>query len=232
VAVVGHSGSGKSTLAGLLLRLQDPVSGAVKVDGHDLRDVTLESLRAHIAVVLQESVLFHGTIGENIEMGRPGATPEEVEAAARAANAHGFISELPHGYDTVVGERGDTLSGGQRQRVAIARAMLRDAPIIILDEATTGLDPKNSAEVFEAIDRLAAGRTTLVITHNLADALGCDEVVVLDRGRVVEHGRPAELMAQAGSRLTLLDPERHRRLAAVPDPDDTPEEGHARRRIG
>ncbi|HLT85551.1 MAG TPA: ABC transporter ATP-binding protein [Phototrophicaceae bacterium] len=231
VAVVGHSGSGKSTLAGLLLRLQDPVSGAVKVDGHDLRDVTLESLRAHIAVVLQESVLFHGTIGENIEMGRPGATPEEVVAAARAANAHEFISGLPDGYDTVVGERGDTLSGGQRQRVAIARAILRDAPIIILDEATTGLDPKNSAEVFEAVDRLAAGRTTLVITHTLADALGCDEVVVLDRGRVVEHGRPADLMARAGSRLALLDPERHRRLAVVPDPD-TPEEGHARRRLG
>ena len=231
VAVVGHSGSGKSTLAGLLLRLQDPVSGAVKVDGHDLRDVTLESLRAHIAVVLQESVLFHGTIGENIEMGRPGATPEEVVAAARAANAHEFISGLPDGYDTVVGERGDTLSGGQRQRVAIARAILRDAPIIILDEATTGLDPKNSAEVFEAVDRLAAGRTTLVITHTLADALGCDAVVVLDRGRVVEHGRPADLMARAGSRLALLDPERHRRLAVVPDPD-TPEEGHARRRLG
>src|SRR5690606_29265956 len=121
VAVVGHSGSGKSTLAGLLLRLQDPVSGAVKLDGHDLRDVTLESLRAHVAVVLQESVLFHGTIAENIEMGRPGATPEEVEAAARAANAHEFISRLPEGYGTLVGERGDTLSGGQRQRVAIAR---------------------------------------------------------------------------------------------------------------
>ena len=230
VAVVGHSGSGKSTLAGLLLRLQDPVDGAVKVDGHDLRDVTIESLRAHVAVILQESVLFHGTIEENIEMGRPGATREEVEEAARAANAHEFITQLPDGYQTVLGERGDTLSGGQRQRVAIARAMLRDAPIIILDEATTGLDPKNSAAVFQAIDRLAAGRTTVVITHNLADALDCDEVIVLDRGRVVEHGRPAELMATAGSRLTLLDPERHRRLAAVPDPD--PEESDDRRRIG
>ncbi|PYG00471.1 ATP-binding cassette, subfamily B [Georgenia satyanarayanai] len=217
VAVVGHSGSGKSTLAGLLLRLQDPVRGAVKLDGHDLRDVTLDSLRAHVAVVLQESVLFHGTIAENIEMGRPGATPEEVEAAARAANAHEFVSRLPEGYETVVGERGDTLSGGQRQRVAIARAMLRDAAVIILDEATTGLDPRSSAEVFQAVDRLAAGRTTVVITHTLADALGCDEVIVLDRGRVVEHGRPAELMATPGSRLALLAPERHQRPTVVRD---------------
>ncbi|WP_413452355.1 ABC transporter ATP-binding protein [Georgenia phoenicis] len=216
VAVVGHSGSGKSTLAGLLLRLQDPVRGAVRLDGHDLRDVTLDSLRAHVAVVLQESVLFHGTIAENIEMGRPGATPEEVEAAARAANAHEFITRLPDGYETVVGERGDTLSGGQRQRVAIARAMLRDAPVIILDEATTGLDPRNSAEVFQAVDRLAAGRTTVVITHTLADALACDEVVVLEHGRVVEHGRPADLMATPGSRLALLDPQHDRRLVAVP----------------
>lgn len=231
VAVVGHSGSGKSTLASLLLRLQDPVRGAVRIDGHDLRDVTLESLRSHIAVVLQESVLFQGTVAENIEMGRPGATEEEIEAAARAANAHEFITRLPDGYRTMVGERGDTLSGGQRQRIAIARAILRDASVIILDEATTGLDPKNSAEVLQAIDRLAEGRTTVVITHTLADALSCDEVVVLDRGRVVEQGRPEDLLARAGSRLTLLDPERHRRLVAVPDPDD-PEETRDRRRTG
>ena len=232
VAIVGHSGSGKSTLAGLLLRLQDPVRGAVKIDGHDLRDVTLESLRSHIAVVLQESVLFQGTIAENIEMGRPGAGEEEIEAAARAANAHEFITRLPDGYRTMVGERGETLSGGQRQRIAIARAMLRDASVIILDEATTGLDPKNSAEVLEAIDRLAEGRTTVVITHTLADALSCDEVVVLDRGRVAEHGRPEELLATAGSRLTLLDPERHRRLVAVPDPERTPKEDDDHRRTG
>lgn len=232
VAVVGHSGSGKSTLASLLLRLQDPVSGAVKLDGHDLRDVTLESLRSHVAVVLQESVLFQGTIAENIEMGRPGATPEEVEQAAREANAHEFVSQLPEGYQTMVGERGETLSGGQRQRIAIARAMLRDASVIILDEATTGLDPKNSADVLEAIGRLAAGRTTVVITHTLADALGCDEVVVLERGRVVEHGRPQELLAETGSRLALLDPERHRRLTAVPDPDEPTEEPDGRRRTG
>ncbi len=231
VAVVGHSGSGKSTLAGLLLRLQDPVDGAVKLDGHDLRDVTLESLRSHVAVVLQESVLFQGTIAENIEMGRPGATPEEVEDAARAANAHDFITRLPDGYGTVVGERGDTLSGGQRQRIAIARAMLRDASVIILDEATTGLDPKNSAEVLQAIDRLAEGRTTVVITHDLADALGCDEVVVLERGRVVEQGRPEDLMGRAGSRLTLLDPERHRRRPTGPD-RPRKEDPRARRRTG
>ncbi|MPV37422.1 ABC transporter ATP-binding protein, partial [Georgenia subflava] len=168
VGLVGHSGSGKSTLASLLLRLQDPVSGTVRVDGHDLRDLTLDSLRAHVAVVLQESVLFAGTVRENIRMGRPDASDTDVEAAARAANAHEFVLDLPQGYDTVVGERGDTLSGGQRQRIAIARAMLRDAAIIILDEATTGLDPKNSAAVLEAIDRLAAGRTTFVISHVLA----------------------------------------------------------------
>src|SRR5690625_4024597 len=165
-------------------------------------------------------------------MGRPGATEEEIEAAARAANAHEFITRLPDGYRTMVGERGDTLSGGQRQRIAIARAILRDASVIILDEATTGLDPKNSAEVLEAIDRLAEGRTTVVITHTLADALSCDEIVVLDRGRVAEHGRPEELLATAGSRLTLLDPERHRRLVAVPDPERTPKEDDDHRRTG
>ena len=220
VAVVGHSGSGKSTLASLLLRLQDPVMGRVTVDGHDLRDVTVDSLREHTAVVLQESVLFAGTIAENISMGRDGARPEDIEAAARAANAHDFIVQLPEGYETVVGERGDTLSGGQRQRVAIARAILRDAPIIVLDEATTGLDPRSSAAVLEAIDRLAAGRTTVVITHALADALTCDEVIVLDRGRVVEHGDPSVLIEDPDSRLSRLAADRRPRLVPVPDPTE------------
>ena len=224
VALVGHSGSGKSTLASLLLRLQDPRNGRVTVDGHDLRDVTVDSLREHIAVVLQDSVLFAGTIGENIEMGRAGATATEVEQVARAANAHDFIMALPDGYETVVGERGDTLSGGQRQRIAIARAMLREAPIIILDEATTGLDPRNSAQVLEAIDRLAAGRTTLVITHALADALGCDQVVVLEQGRVVEQGTPQQLMANPGSRLANLDPDHG---GAFPRPAARLEVAHA-----
>ncbi len=208
VAIVGHSGSGKSTLASMLLRLQDPVAGVVRIDGHDLRDVTVDSLRAQIAVVLQESVLFHGTVEDNIAMGRDGATREEVVEAAKAANAHDFISALPDGYDTVVGERGDTLSGGQRQRIAIARAMIRDAAVIILDEATTGLDPKNSGQVLEAIARLAAGRTTVVITHSLADALDADEVIVLERGRIVEQGPPSALVHTDGSRLTLLGPAR------------------------
>ena len=204
VAIVGHSGSGKSTLASMLLRLQDPVAGVVRIDGHDLRDVTVDSLRAQIAVVLQESVLFHGTIADNIAMGREGATRKEVVEAATAANAHDFITALPEGYDTVVGERGDTLSGGQRQRIAIARAMIRDAAIIILDEATTGLDPKNQGQVLEAIARLAAGRTTVVITHSLADAMDADEVIVLERGQIVEQGRPQDLIREDASRLTLL----------------------------
>lgn len=208
VAVVGQSGSGKSTLAALLLRLHDPTTGVVRIDGHDLRDVTLESLRAHVAVVLQESVLFQGTIEDNISMGRPGATAAEIEQAARAANAHQFITALPDGYDTVVGERGATLSGGQRQRIAIARAILRDASIIILDEATTGLDPTNSAAVLEAIDRLAAGRTTLVITHSLQDTLDCDEVIMLDHGRLVERGSPQDLLQRKDSRLRQLAAER------------------------
>ncbi|UNX53664.1 ABC transporter ATP-binding protein/permease [Georgenia sp. TF02-10] len=215
VGLVGPSGSGKSTLAALLVRLQDPVAGTVRVDGHDLRDITVDSLRAHLAVVLQESVLFAGTVRENIRMGRADATDAEVEEAARSANAHEFVQRLPQGYDTVVGERGDTLSGGQRQRLAIARAMLRDASVIILDEATTGLDPASSAAVLEAVDRLTAGRTTFLVSHVLADVLGCDEVVVLDRGQVVEHGTPADLLAAPGSRLRALAPKTERHLAVV-----------------
>lgn len=208
VAVVGQSGSGKSTLAALVLRLHDPTSGVVRIDGHDLRDVTLDSLRAHIAVVLQESVLFQGTIADNIAMGREDASAEDVERAARAANAHEFIMAMPEGYASVVGERGATLSGGQRQRIAIARAILRDAPIIILDEAMAGLDPRNSAAVLEAIDRLATGRTTLVITHNLNDAMGCDEVIILDNGRLIERGHPRDLIRRENSRLGALAPDR------------------------
>ncbi|MFC7405923.1 ABC transporter ATP-binding protein [Georgenia alba] len=204
VGLVGHSGSGKSTLASLLVRLQDPVSGVIRIDGHDLRQVTLASLRSRVAVVLQESVLFTGTVRENIRLGNPDATDEEVERAARAANVHEFVERLPDGLDTVVGERGETLSGGQRQRIAIARAMLRDVSVVVLDEATTGLDAGNSATVREALDRLCEGRTTFVITHVLADALDCDHVVVLERGRVLEQGSPAELAATPGSRLAVL----------------------------
>lgn len=204
VAIVGHSGSGKSTLASLLLRLQDPVRGSVTVDGRDLRAYTVASLRRGIAIVLQESVLFTGTVRENIRMGRPDASDEDVEHAARVANVDEFAARMPDGLDTVVGERGDTLSGGQRQRIAIARAVLREARIVILDEATAGLDATSGAAVREALDRLSAGRTTLVITHALEDARACDRVVVLERGRVVEQGTPEELLAHADSRLAVL----------------------------
>ena len=224
VGLVGHSGSGKSTIASLVLRLQDPAAGTVRIDGHDLRDVTVGSLRAQTAVVLQESVLFAGTVAENIRLGRPGADDEEVREAARAANAEEFITRLPQGYDTVVGERGDTLSGGQRQRIAVARAMLRRAPVVILDEATSGLDPKSSAEVLQAMDRLAAGRTTFTITHVLEDVMACDQVLVLGDGRVVEQGRPTDLVADPESHLSRLA---HRRLSAVPDPPDDADEGAA-----
>lgn len=205
VALVGHSGSGKSTLASLLLRLQDPRSGTVSIDGRDLRDCTVASVRANVAIVLQESVLFAGTIRENIRMGRPNATDEHVDWVADVANVRAFADLLPDGLDTVVGERGDTLSGGQRQRIAIARAILRDARIVILDEATAGLDAAASGAVREALDRLTSGRTTFVITHALDDALVCDRVVVLERGEIVEQGAPAELLARPGSRIAILN---------------------------
>ncbi|WP_156761738.1 ABC transporter ATP-binding protein [Microbacterium karelineae] len=186
IALVGHSGSGKSTLASLLLRLQDPVAGSVRIDGRDLRAYSLDSLRAGIAIVLQESVLFTGSIRENIRMGRPGATDEHVAWAAQVANVDEFADRLPGGLDTEVGERGETLSGGQRQRIAIARAVLRDARIVILDEATTGLDTTSAAAVREALERLCAGRTTLVVTHSPDDALACDRIVTLRQGRIVD----------------------------------------------
>lgn len=190
LAVVGPSGSGKSTLVSLFPRLLDPVRGQVLLDGHDLRDLVLEDVRSHVTLVLQDSVLFTGTIMENIRHGRPGATDEEVVAAARRAHAHAFIQAQPEGYDTVVGERGSTLSGGQRQRVAIARAMLRDSAIIVLDEATTGLDAASAAAVEEGLAELSRGRTTVVITHDEATARSCDRIVWIEGGRVRWDGPP------------------------------------------
>lgn len=190
VGLVGPSGSGKSTLASLLLRFHDPVAGRVMVDGYDLRDLTLQSVRSQVAVVLQETVLFATTVRENIRYGCPSANDEAIEAAARQANAHEFIARLPEGYDTVVGERGESLSGGQRQRIAIARAMLRDARVVILDEATTGLDAHNSRHVLEAMRRLTQGRTTFVISHEESDVADCDMVIRLDHGRIVRAERP------------------------------------------
>ncbi|MBW3647713.1 MAG: ABC transporter ATP-binding protein/permease [Actinobacteria bacterium] len=191
IAVVGASGAGKSTLVSLLTRLRDPDDGRVLVDGHDLRDLTVESVRRQVAIVLQESVLFAGTVRDNIAFGRPNATSEQIEAAARLADAHEFVLALPEGYDTVIGERGSTLSGGQRQRIAIARAAIRDAAIVVLDEALTGLDEDTEREVVQALARLTEGRTTFVITHDLEAAAGADRIVFLQDGVVVDDIRPA-----------------------------------------
>ena len=195
VAIIGPSGAGKSTLVSLLVRSIDPVSGCVRLDGHCLTDLDLTQLRSSISLLHQEAVLFTGTIRENIRMGRGYATDAEVEAAARAANAHDFIMEQPNGYDTVVGERGGTLSGGQRQRIAIARALLRRSPVVVLDEATTGLDPEAASLVLDAIDRLAAGRTTLAVTHDAEVALRATRVVWIEDGRIRLDATPEELIA-------------------------------------
>ncbi|MET1034820.1 MAG: ABC transporter ATP-binding protein [Arthrobacter sp.] len=197
VAVVGPSGAGKSTLSLLLSRLIEPSAGSVTLDGLDLRRITLASLRSQVSLVPQESVLFSGTIRDNIRYGRLDATEEQIMDAARSAQAHDFIHEFPDAYDTVLGERGGTLSGGQRQRIAIARAILRDGAVVVLDEATTGLDPESSALVLAALARLTAGRTTVSITHDAATALAADRVVWIERGRIVLDGAPAELLAGA-----------------------------------
>ncbi len=198
VALVGPSGAGKTTLVSLLPRFYDLTAGRITIDGHDITGVTQESLRAVMAIVPQEPTLFGGTVRENIAYGRAGATGDEVELAARAANAHAFIAALPDGYDAIVGERGVKLSGGQRQRIAIARAILKDPRLLILDEATSALDNHSEALVQEALERLMAGRTTIVIAHRLTTVERADKIVVLDRGRVVEEGTHADLLARGG----------------------------------
>ena len=197
VAIIGPSGAGKSTLVSLLVRAIDPVSGCVRLDGYRLTDLDLAQLRSSVSLLHQEAVLFTGTIRENIRMGRGNATDAEVEAAARAANAHDFITEQPEGYDTVVGERGGTLSGGQRQRIAIARALLRRSPVVVLDEATTGLDPEAASLVLDAIDRLSAGRTTLAVTHDAEVALRATRVVWVEDGRIRLDASPTDLLASS-----------------------------------
>jgi ATP-binding cassette, subfamily B, bacterial MsbA len=205
VALVGRSGSGKSTLADLIPRFYDVTGGRITVDGRDVRDLTLASLRAEIAIVTQFTFLFNDTVRTNIAYGDVGTSLERIEAAARAANAHEFICELPQGYDTVIGELGVKLSGGQRQRLAIARALLKNVPILILDEATSALDNESERLVQEAIERLMAGRTTLVIAHRLSTIRNADRIAVLDRGRIIEEGTHAELLDRGGEYRRLYD---------------------------
>jgi ATP-binding cassette, subfamily B, bacterial len=195
-ALVGVSGAGKSTLVKLMLRLFDPTLGRVTLDGHDLRTLDPAQVRAHLAVVLQETLLLDGTVADNIAAGREGATRADVEAAARAADAHEFVTALPDGYDTRVGQRGRLLSGGQRQRVAIARAMVRDAPVLVLDEPTAGLDAIAGKRVLDPLWRLMEGRSTIVISHSLGSVETADRIVHLHEGRVVDVGTHAELLAR------------------------------------
>jgi len=205
VALVGPSGAGKSTLSHLLTRFYDPASGSVRLDGRDLRTLDASWLRRQVGVVSQEPTLFATTIAENIRYGRPEATDAEVEAAAKVANAHAFVSRFPEGYATKVGERGVQLSGGQKQRVAIARAVLTDPRLLVLDEATSALDAESEHLVQEALDRLLEGRTTLVIAHRLSTVKHADRVVVLDHGHIVQEGTHATLVAADGLYRRLVE---------------------------
>ena len=198
IAIVGPSGAGKSTISRLLFRFYEPQSGRITIDGEDITEVTQKSLRAAIGMVPQDTVLFNDTIGYNIRYGRWDASEEEVREAARLAQIDRFIESLPEGYDTPVGERGLKLSGGEKQRVAIARTILKSPPILLLDEATSALDSFTEKEIQDALDRISRGRTTLVIAHRLSTVIGADEIIVLDKGVIVERGRHAELLEANG----------------------------------
>ncbi len=204
VALVGQTGAGKSTAMALLQRLWDPVEGQVTLDGHDLRDIALESLRRNIGVVFQESMLFNRSIRDNLLVGKPDATQEQLEHACRLAEAHDFILRQPHGYGTMVGERGSSLSGGQRQRLAIARALLKDPPVLILDEATSALDAATEARVAKALRALMAGRTTFIIAHRLSTVRDADEILVFEGGRIAERGGFDALVRQGGRFADLV----------------------------
>ncbi len=197
-AFVGPTGAGKTTIASLVARFYDPAKGEVRIDGHDVRSYRLKSLRQQIGFVLQESVLFHAPIWQNIAYGKPEASRAEIISAAKLANAHEFIVQMPEGYDTLVGERGVTLSGGQRQRIAIARAIIRNAPILILDEPTSDLDAVSEELVFEALGRLMEGRTSIVIAHRLTTVRKADVIFVLDKGSIVEQGTHEQLLKEQG----------------------------------
>jgi ATP-binding cassette subfamily B protein len=204
LALVGETGSGKTTLGYLAARLYDPQRGAVRLDGEDLRDLRFGALTDAIGVVSQETYLFHASVRENLRFARPGVTDEEIEDAARAAQIHDTIADLPDGYDTIVGERGFRFSGGERQRMAIARTVLRNPPVLVLDEATSALDVQTERAVGEALDRLAAGRTTIVIAHRLSTVRAADQIAVLDAGEVVERGTHEELLAAGGAYAAMV----------------------------
>ncbi len=207
VGVVGPSGAGKSTILRLLLRHHDPLAGVVRIGGHDIRTLDPDQLAGMVAIVAQDTTLFDGSVADNLRLGRPGASDADMVAAARAANADGFITALPDGYATRIGERGATLSGGQRQRIAIARALLRDAPILLLDEALSSVDAENESLIQQALDRLMQGRTTLILAHRLSSVIGADRILVLDQGAVVESGTHAELIARPGPYRRLMGPQ-------------------------